>query len=96
MASKFKTDSFVRMTSLGTATALDTVPDDAEAVLLTADSNAVRFTDDAGSTTPTATVGHLLAVDEPYLYEGDPGDLRVIESAASAELNISYLRRTDL
>jgi hypothetical protein len=48
----------------------------------------VRWRDDG--TAPTASVGMPLAVGVPLQYDGDLTNIKFIETAASAKLNISY------
>lgn len=56
--------------------------------LIIAESQAVRWRDDG--TAPTASVGMTLAVGVPLQYDGDLTNIKFIETAASAKLNISY------
>ena len=82
---------FQQLTSLAAAVGL-TVPEDAVAVLLTAETQPVRFRDDG--TNPTAAIGHRLVpalMGSPFLYVGDLTTIKFIEEAASAKLNVTYL-----
>lgn len=56
--------------------------------LIIAESQPVRWRDDG--TAPTASVGMTLAVGVPLQYDGDLTNIKFIETAASAKLNISY------
>lgn len=56
--------------------------------LIIAESQAVRWRDDG--TAPTASVGMTLAVGVPLQYDGDLTNIKFIETAASAKINISY------
>jgi hypothetical protein len=78
---------YQQITSLSAATAL-TVPTGATSVLITVESQAVRWRDDG--TNPTATVGMPLAVGQSIAYAGDLSLLKFIEQTASAKLNVSY------
>jgi hypothetical protein len=56
--------------------------------LIIAESKDVRWRDDG--TAPTASVGMPLAVGVPLQYDGDLTNIKFIETAASAKINISY------
>lgn len=56
--------------------------------LIVAETQGVRWRDDG--TAPTASVGMPLAVGVPLQYDGDLTNIKFIETAASAKLNISY------
>jgi hypothetical protein len=56
--------------------------------LIIAEGKDVRWRDDG--TNPTASVGMPLAVGVPLQYDGDLTNIKFIETAASAKLNISY------
>ncbi len=56
--------------------------------ILIAEGQTIRWRDDG--TNPTATVGMPLEVGQPFVYTGDLGAIKVIETAASAKLNVSY------
>lgn len=86
---------YQQLTSLSASTAL-TVPvvdqngqkvQPTMAVII-AESQAVRWRDDG--TAPTGSVGMPLAVGVPFNYDGPLQNIRFIEQAASATLNISY------
>ncbi len=64
----------------------------AQAVLLTATGQTIRYT--LNGTTPTATVGHPLAVNEGVLLRGYDNleDLRFIETAATASVQATFFR----
>lgn len=79
---------YQQITSLSSATAL-TVPAGTAVVVMKPAAQAVRFRDDG--TNPTGSVGYPLAVGSEFVYEGgSPGAIRVIESAASATLDVLY------
>ena len=56
--------------------------------LVVAEGQPVRWRDDA--TAPTATVGMPLSVGVPLQYDGDLNNIKFIEQAAGAIINISY------
>ncbi len=56
--------------------------------LIVAETQGVRWRDDGVN--PTASVGMPLAVGVPLQYDGDLNQIKFIEQAASAKLNISY------
>lgn len=86
---------YQQITSLSSATGL-TVPATDKAgnkqqptfALIIAETQGVRWRDDG--TNPTASVGMPLAVGVPLQYDGDLSNIKFIEQAASAKLNISY------
>ena len=71
-----------------TATSL-TVPKGAKHALITAEVQAVRFTDDG--TTPTLAIGLLLKVtDPPLFYAGDLHAVRVMNAVAGGLVKVLY------
>lgn len=56
--------------------------------LIQAVSQNIRWRDD--DTDPTATIGMVLEAGRDMLYTGDLTKLKLIEEAASAEVNVSY------
>ena len=79
-----------RITSVSSSTAL-TAPANStspNACIIQPESQPIRITDDG--TTPTSTVGLLIPVGEKYEYNGDLSRLRMIETAASATVNVQY------
>ena len=53
------------------------------------DAQSIRYTDD-GVTVPTATVGILIPTNSLFIYDGDLNAFRMIQTAVSATVNISY------
>ena len=78
---------YQQITSLGTAVGLEP-PQHARIALIQAVAQSVRWRDDG--TNPTATVGMQLEAGRDILYTGDLTKLKLIEEAASAEVNILY------
>ena len=78
---------YQQITSLVAAAAL-TVPAHASLAIIQATGQSVRWRDDAVD--PTATVGMTLAVGESLRYTGNLAALKVIQTAATAVLNVSY------
>jgi len=78
---------YQQITSLASAAAL-TIPAGAKRAIIQAEAQAVRWRDDG--TNPAAGVGMVLAAGASIQYNGDLAAFRVIESAASAKLNVSY------
>ena len=69
-----------------------TVPARAQFALIRTEVQAVRWTDEG--TTPTTTVGVLLAVADPAMwYSGDLKALLFFEDVAGALVKISYYRQ---
>lgn len=87
---------YQQLTGVATSTAL-TIPTSIggnsckpNAVLLQAETQALRYRDDG--TAPTATVGMILQTGQaPFYYDGDLNLFRVIQSTAGAILNVIYL-----
>lgn len=67
-----------------------TVPASATFAVFVAEGQVVRWRDDG--TAPTTSVGMPLATHTPMTYIGNLAAFRVIETAASAKLNVSYYR----
>ena len=78
---------YQQITSLSAATAL-TVPAGATLAVIVPESYAVRWRDDG--TAPTGSVGMPLAIGTTLSYDGNLKNIRFIEQAASAKLNVSY------
>lgn len=78
---------YQQLTSLASAATL-TVPSGATVALIQAEGQAVRWRDDG--TSPTASVGMLISSGETVPYSGSLSAFKVIETAASAKLNVSY------
>lgn len=81
---------YVQMTSLGSATAFSSVPSDASYAVVTVESQAVRWRDDAVN--PSATVGMPIAVGNSTTFNGRANILatKFFEQAGGAKLNVSY------
>ena len=63
----------------------------AQAVLLRAEAQNIRWRDDG--TAPTATVGQLLLPgDPPFFYPVSPGALQFIYATAGGILNVTFLK----
>lgn len=56
--------------------------------MIIAETQSVRWRDDG--TAPTASVGMLLPVNTPFIYDGDLNKIQFIETTASASLSVSY------
>ena len=78
---------YQQITSLSASTGL-TVPDGATLAVIVPESYAVRWRDDG--TAPTGSVGMPLAIGATLSYDGNLKNIRFIEQAASAKLNVSY------
>ncbi|WP_036012781.1 hypothetical protein [Robbsia andropogonis] len=80
---------YQQITGPTTSTAL-TVPTGARIALLQAESQSVRWRDDG--TAPTAAIGMQLLVGPVLEYDGNLSAFRVIQTAATAILNVSYYK----
>jgi hypothetical protein len=78
---------YQQITSLSASTAL-TVPSGATLALIVPETQNVRWRDDG--TAPTASVGMPIFVGASLSYDGDLKNIRFIQQAASATLNVSY------
>ena len=78
-----------QITSLGSAATL-TVPTGALRALLTVEGQSIRLRDDG--TAPTASVGLLLPVGGPWPYNGPLSAVRIIQTAATATVDLCYYR----
>jgi hypothetical protein len=81
-----------QLTSLAAAASLPAIPTDARYVWLQAETNNVRWRDDGVD--PTAAVGMLLSKDsDGFWYTAGPlSALKLIETTASAKVNVAYYR----
>jgi hypothetical protein len=79
--------SFQQITSLAASTAL-TVPAKAKAALITVTTQPVRVRFDGNA--PTASVGHQIAVGDHLFVAGDLAGIRIIQTAASANVDVTY------
>jgi hypothetical protein len=78
---------YQQITSLSSSTAL-TVPSGATLAVIVTEGYAVRWRDDGAA--PTGSVGMPLAIGATLSYDGNLQNIRFIEQASSAKLNVSY------
>lgn len=78
-----------KITGMVAATAL-TVPEGATHALIQAETQNVRWWP---GTDPTSSDGHLLIVGTFLLYDYELRDIRFIEAASGAVLQVSYFQR---
>lgn len=78
---------YEQVTDLSSASGL-TVPSGADFALVQAVTQDVRWRDDG--TSPTGSVGMVLAAGDTLSYDGDLSTFEAIETSASAELNVAY------
>jgi len=86
---------YCQLTSLGSSTALTAcsggIPTGANAVILRAEAQALRYRDDAVA--PTSSVGMPMAVaDAAIFYQGTLTGLRFIEQTSGGKLDVSFYR----
>lgn len=67
-----------------------TVPSGATYAVMQAEGGDVRWRDDG--TSPTGTVGMLIASGSTLVYDGKLAGIKVIGAAAGSKLNVSYYR----
>ena len=70
------------------ATALPNIPAEARLALVIVTGQDCRWRDDG--TDPDASTGMLLKTDTMFWYNGDLSAFKIIETAVSAVLNVSY------
>ena len=81
-------DQAVDITAAALLTAIATVPDTADRVLIQAEGEAVRWTDDGVN--PTTTTGMRLENGSDFMYVGDLTTLKFIEEGTSAKINFAF------
>lgn len=82
---------YVQMSSLSSAVALSSIPDGAKVALLQAEQQAVRIRLDGVN--PTASVGMILTDGQLIFINSPLENIRVIQAASGAKLNIQYFAR---
>ncbi len=83
----YEPKGYERVGSLDSAQGL-TPPDGSRVALIQAVTQNVRWRDDG--TDPTGSTGMQLEAGKDIWYVGDLATFKVIEEAASAEVNVSY------
>lgn len=81
---------YVQDTTISAASPLPSIPDGARYAIIQVTGKNCRWRDDG--TAPTTTVGSLLAVGESFFYAGELSKFQIIETEASAVLNVSYYK----
>lgn len=81
---------YTQLTSLASAASLGTVPNGTKLTLIQAQGQPIRWRDDGVN--PTSSVGMLLDAGQTLVYNGDPAAMRLIETASSAVVNVSFYR----
>lgn len=81
---------YAQLTGLTTAKGFASVPAGANAVLIVASGQPVRWRDDG--TAPTASAGMHLAVDTEFLYTGNLSAIEFIEESASATVDVTFYK----
>lgn len=80
-----------QLTSISSAVPLSSIPASANAVLLTAEAQAVRYRDDGVA--PTSSVGILLSVGtSPFLYTGTLSAIQFIQSTSGSVLDACFYK----
>lgn len=77
-----------QLTGFSSSKALQDIPETAILAILQAETQTVRFW--GNGDTPTAAVGLFLAPGDSIAWVGQLEDLKFIEEAATAKLNVSY------
>ena len=79
---------YVQSSSFSSAAALPTIPASANIALIVVEDQTVRWRDDGSD--PTSSVGMVWNLNTEYMYTGDLSTIKIIQTAATAKLNISY------
>lgn len=81
---------YVQLTSLGSAVGLGTIPDGTTLAVIQAETQNVRYRDDAVD--PTTSIGMILAAGDILYYTGVMSAIKFIQVTATAKLNITYYK----
>lgn len=81
---------FTAIADLSAAVGLGTIPTGATMALIQPETKSIRFRDDG--TDPTSSAGHLLAAGDTLEYDGDLSAIKLIETEASASVNVTFYR----
>lgn len=82
-------NGFERITDLSSAVGF-TAPAGTRLAIFRAETQDIRWRDDG--TNPTSTVGLLMSVGDVFMYTGDFSKFKMIETTASAVVQISYYK----
>lgn len=83
-------NGYQQITSLGSAVGLTLTNPGSNLCLIQPETQSVRWRDDG--TAPTATVGNLIAAGDVLEYVGKLESIQIIETTASAKVNVNYYR----
>ena len=83
----YKPLGYQQIVGLAASTAL-TVPTEATYAIITCENQIVRWRDDGVA--PTASVGMQLSPNSSIWYDASLSEIRFIQTAATATLNVSY------
>ena len=86
---RFVPVGYQQLTSISAATPL-TIPTGATFAIITAEAQAARYRDDGSA--PTSSVGQLLPVSVPFLYQGSLAQLQFIQTSSETIVNITYYK----
>lgn len=81
---------YVQITDVSAATGIGTVPNQAKLVMIQAEAQNVRWRDDGED--PEAGVGTQLAAGDTLVYTGKFSEIKFIEEAGGAILNLSFYK----
>lgn len=87
---RYAARGYFQDTTLSAAQNLPSIPADADAALIVCATQNCRWRDDG--TDPTTTIGQLLVAGSMLWYRGTLANFRIIEVAASSQLNVSYYK----
>lgn len=83
-------NGFVQQTGFSAATGLANIPAKSQFAVIQCESKDVRWRDDG--TDPTTTVGMVLTAGSTLIYTANFSNIKFIEVASGAKLNISYYK----
>ena len=87
LAGKYRPLGYQQITDVSSAVGL-TVPDGARLAIIQPQTVSIRWRDDG--TNPTTTVGMVLAAGADFAYSGNLDAIKLIETAATSIVNVSY------
>lgn len=83
-------NGFQRITTLSSSIGLTPPLPGSRLAIIRTETQDIRWRDDG--TNPTSTIGLLMSVGDVFLYTGDLSKFKMIETAASAVVQVSYYK----
>ncbi len=81
---------YTQLTTVGTAggVGLGTIPANSRIVLIQAEAQNIRWTDDGSA--PTASVGMILVANSTLIYSGPMSSVKLIQVAGGGIVNLTF------